>query len=40
MSQATFKDTLIRFEALKRIFLFCPKIDYFPRGLSTVFAQK
>ena len=40
MSQGTFKETLIRLEAFKRIFVFCPKIDYFPRGKSTVFGQK
>ena len=39
MSQGTFSDTLIRFEAFKRIFVFGPKIDFFPRGLSRVFGQ-
>ena len=40
MSQGTFYDTLIPLEAFKRIFVFCLKIDFFPRGLSRVFAQK
>ena len=40
MSQGTFQDTLIRLEAFKRIVVFCAKIDFFPRGLSTVFGQK
>ena len=29
MSQGTFLDRLIRLKALKRIFVFCPKIDFF-----------
>ena len=40
MSKVTFIDTLIRLEAFKRIFVFCPKIDFFPWGKSTVFGQK
>ena len=32
MSQGTFSDTLIRVEAFERIFVFGPKIDFFPRG--------
>ena len=40
MSQGTFLDTLIRLEAFKTIFVFHPKIDFFPRGLSRVFGQK
>ena len=40
MSQGTFSDTLIRLEAFKRIFVFLPKIDFFPRGKSMVFGQK
>ena len=40
MSQKTFSDTLIRFEAFKRIFVFPPKIDFFPRGKCMVFVQK
>ena len=36
MSQGTFLDTLIRLEAFNRIFVFRPKIDFFPR----VFGQK
>ena len=40
MSQETFSDTLIRLEAFKRIFVFRPKIDFFPRGKSMVFGQK
>ena len=31
MSQGTFLDTLIRLEAFTRIFVFCPKIDFFLR---------
>ena len=40
MSQGTFSDTLIRLKAFKRIFLFRPKIDLFPRGKSMSFGQK
>ena len=40
MSQGTFLDILIRLEALKRIFVFRPKIDFFPRGKSMVLGQK
>ena len=29
MSQGSFSDTLIRLEAFKRIFVFCPKIVFF-----------
>ena len=36
----SFSDTLIRLEAFKRIFVFRPKIDFFPRGKSMVFGQK
>ena len=36
MSQGTFSDTLIQLEALKRIFVFRPKISFF----SRVFSQK
>ena len=36
MSQGTFSDLLIRLEAFKRIFFFCPKIDFLPRGKPTV----
>ena len=32
VSQETIKDTLIRLEACKRIFLFCQKIEFFPRS--------
>ena len=39
MSQGTFSDTLIRLEAFKRIFVFRPKMDFFPRGKSMVFAK-
>ena len=31
MSQGTFPKTLIRLEDFKRIFVFRPKIDFFPR---------
>ena len=37
MSQGTFSDTLIRLQAFKRIFVFRPKIDFFPMGKSKVF---
>ena len=40
MSQGMFSDTPIRLEAFKRIFVFRPKIDFFPNGKSGVFAQK
>ena len=40
MSRGTVSDTLIRLKAFKRIFLFRPKIDFFPRGNSRVLAQK
>ena len=40
MSQGTFTNTLIRLEAFKRIFVFFPKIDFFPRGKFTLFGQK
>ena len=40
MSQETFSDTLIRLEAFKRIFVFCPKLDFFSRCKSRVFGQK
>ena len=39
MSQGTFSDTMIRLEAFNRIFLFRPKIEFFPRGTSMVFRQ-
>ena len=39
MSLGTFSDTLVRLEAFKRIFVFRPKIDFFPRGNSMVFGQ-
>ena len=37
MSQGTFLDLLIRLEAFKRTFVFCPKIDFLRRGKPTVF---
>ena len=40
MSQGTFSDTLIRLEALKRIFVFRPKIDFFLRGKSMLLGQE
>ena len=40
MSQGKFCDKLIRLEAFKRIFVFCPKMDFFLTGLSRVFSQK
>ena len=40
MSQGTFSDLLILLEAFKRIFVFCPKIDFLPRGKPTIFGQK
>ena len=36
MSQRTFSDTMIRLQALKRLFLFRPKIDFFLRGKGEV----
>ena len=35
MSQGTFLETLIRLEAFKRIFVFCPKIDFSLRGFCS-----
>ena len=40
MSQGTFSDTPILYKAFKRIFVFRPKIDFFPRGKSRVFGEK
>ena len=40
MSQGTFTDLLIRLEVFKRIFVFCPKIDYLSGGKPTVFGEK
>ena len=40
MSQGTFSDTLIPFEAFKRIFFLRPKIVIFPEGRSRVLGQK
>ena len=40
MSQGTFLETLIRLEAFKRIFVFCPKIDFFFQGVSPGFLVK
>ena len=40
MSQGIFPDLLIRFEAFKRIFLFCQKIDFLPRNKPTFLGQK
>ena len=34
MSQRTFLDTLIRLEAFKKIFVFRPKIDFYPWFLA------
>ena len=39
MSQGTFKETLIRLEAFKRIFVFCPKSTIF-QGVSPRFLVK
>ena len=36
MSQATSLDTLIPLEAFKRLFVFPPKIDFFPRGSKSM----
>ena len=33
MSQETFSGTLIQVQAFKKIFVFCPKIDFFCKGL-------
>ena len=40
MSQGIFSDKLIRLKALKRIFVFGPKIDFFLRGESMLSGQK
>ena len=40
MSQGTFQDILIRLEAIKRIFVFRPKIDFLPRSKLTVLGLK
>ena len=40
MSQGTFSDTPNLLEAFKRIFVFRPKIDFFPREKSSVFGEK
>ena len=40
MCQGTFADSLSRLEALKRIFVFRPKIDFFLKGKSIGFGQK
>ena len=40
MSQGTFLDTLIRLVALKRIFVFRPRIDFIFKGVSPVFLVK
>ena len=34
MSQGKFQNTLIRLEVFKRIFLFCPQIDFVFQGVS------
>ena len=39
MSQGRFSDTLIRLEAFKRIFVFRPQMDFFPRGKSLFLAK-
>ena len=39
MSQGTFSDTLIRLEAFKIMFVFRPKIDFFPSGLCLNICQ-
>ena len=39
MPQGMFSDTLIRLEAFKRIFVFRPKFDFFPRGKSRVLVK-
>ena len=40
MSQRTLSDTPIRLEAVKRIFIFRPKIDFSLRDKSMLFGQK
>ena len=40
MSQGTYKNTMIRLEACKKIFAFRPNIDFFLRGKSRNFGQK
>ena len=40
MYQGTILDLLIRLETLKRIFVFCPEIDFLPRGKPIVLGKK
>ena len=40
MSQGTFSDLLIRLETFKRIFVFCPKMDFLPKGKDHGFGSK
>ena len=40
MFQGTSWATLFRLEPFKRIFVFRPKIDFFPKGKSMIFGQK
>ena len=40
MPQGIFWEKLIRLEAIKRIFIFRAKMDFFPRGKSMLFGQK
>ena len=40
MSQGTFSETLVRLDALKRISVFGPKIEFLPRGKSMLLAKK
>ena len=40
MCQGTFLDTPILLKAFKIIFVFGPKIDFFPRGKSRVFGEE
>ena len=39
MSRGMFLDTQIRLEAFKRIFVFRPKIDFFPKGKPRVLVK-
>ena len=40
MSQGMYTDTMIRLEALKRIFVFCPKIEFFSERKVEEFLVK
>ena len=39
MSQGTFLDTVIPLEAFERIFIFRARIEFIPRGKSTILVK-